>query len=197
MRQNDHVEFLAGAFGAMLFADDRLQLGRSNQCLRGECAHRNHQPGLKQPQLAIEMRSAVRDLGGRWDAVAARFRIAPGKAADHRAHVNAAAKCRFIDTEWLEPAEQPSARGVCEWTSILHFVRARRLPDEHHLCAFDCAGHRLAENIRTETTGLKRRQMPLKSAGHAGRNAATPQGNAATIRGLQKSSMKIGYHNSQ
>jgi len=62
MREHDHVERVAGAGDAVDAADDLLQLGDSDELLRGERADGNHELGTEDAQLAVEVRGAVRDL---------------------------------------------------------------------------------------------------------------------------------------
>ena len=113
------------------------------------------------------MRRAIRDLLSIRNAIAAGFRIASGKASNHRTHVHAAAKLRLVHAESLEPAEQSLARRVRERPPIFDLMRARRLADEHQLRARDCACDRRAENIRTQPAGVQRLQMFSKSGYHS------------------------------
>ena len=159
MRQHDDIERLPGARGAKFPPDNAFQFRLTEERHRGESADGDDQSRLKQLDLAIEMCRAIRNLVRRRHAIAARLLIAAGKAANHRAHVDAASKLLFVDAEGLEPAEETPSSGVRERPLVFDFVRARRLADEHHPGAGDRADDRLAENIRTKTARRQRREM--------------------------------------
>src|SRR5579872_1567027 len=179
MRQDDDIEFPSRPRSAKLAADDAAQFRLSEECHRCERTDGDDQPWLEKLNLAIEMRSAVRDLFRRRHPIAAGFFVAPGKTSNHRAHVNVAAKRLFVDAEGLEPAEESPSRGVCERAAVFDFMRTGRLADEHHFRARHSARHRLPENIRTEATPVQSREMLVEL--HARRNAATPHKNAAAM----------------
>ena len=108
----------------------------------------------------------LRDLGRVRHAVAARFRIASGKAADHGADVHARAELLLVDAE--RSSNQANSRlpgRVGERPPIVHLARAGRLADEHHARVRHGAGHRLA-HARSDRRGRRRaRRDELQSRG--------------------------------
>src|SRR5688572_30268931 len=93
-------------------SDRVFQLSNTDQLLRRERSHSNHQSRLENAQLSIEMCAAVRDLRRVGNAIAPTLRVLPGKAADHGADVHPLSKIRLGNPQLLrEPSEHaPSGR---------------------------------------------------------------------------------------
>src|SRR5258708_3013601 len=140
MREDDDIELAAGPLSTMPPPHHTSQLRLSDQLLRGERADSDDKLRTQKANLAIEMRAAVGDFGRIRDAIAASLQISSGKTANDSAHVDTAAKGRFVDAELLEPTEQTLTFGVRERAAILHFLRTRSLADAHHPRVCDRAG---------------------------------------------------------
>jgi len=173
MRQDHDVEAHAAALRSMNAANAASQLRLADELLGRERANGDHQLRPQQTDFAIEMRCAIGDLERMRHAITAAPRIASGKTSDDGAHVDARAKLCFVDAERLEPTEQTTAGGVCEWPSIFDLMRTGRLTHEHDFRAFNCACHRFAENVRAHAACVKRRQVLRKSVAHGNRRLLT------------------------
>src|SRR5438874_12874796 len=108
------------------------------------------------------MCAAVGDLARIGHAVAAALRIPSRKAADDRGEMDAAAELLLADAERREPAEQTATGGVRERAAVLHFVRSRRLPDQHHARVTHGAGDRRAEDVRAGAAGGELREVAFE-----------------------------------
>ena len=160
MRQHDDIETTPGARSLVNAPDRILELRNAEELDRGERADGNHELRLQQRDLAIEMRTAVRDLGRIGHTIAAGLRITTGKAANHGGDVDLRAKLFLADAEVVgEPGEEAAARGVSERAAVIDLVRPRRLSDEHHARIFHGAGDRRAEDIRTRAASAEHRQV--------------------------------------
>lgn len=174
MRQHDDVERVTRALHAMHAANHLLQLGFADELLRRERADRDHELGLDQLQLDIEMRAATSNLFGIGNAIAARFFIATGKAANHRGDVHVRAEIGFGDAEVIgEPREEPLARRVRERTPLTCLARTRRLADEHHARVPHRTRDRRSGNVRTRTTREQCVEMSCKPSIHTLRSRRT------------------------
>ncbi len=149
MRQDDNIESLPVALGAMHPPDSVFQLRDAEESGRRESADGDHEFRRKQRDLAIEMLGTARDLFPRRNTIAARLFIAPWEATNDRTDMDALAKRLFLDAEACEPCEEASASGVGKRLSMLELMRTGRLSDEHHACVRDSAGDRTADDVRT------------------------------------------------
>lgn len=163
MRKHDDIERVSRTCHSVEPADCMLQLGDSDQLPRRKSADGDDQTRTQQQELAVEVLRTVRDFDGVRYAVASRLRVAAGEAADHRTDVNARAEFSLIDPEVVgEPGEKTFACGPCERPSEVELPRTRRLTDEHHLSASDCARHRATRDRRTKAACVETLQVSCK-----------------------------------
>src|SRR4051812_31972582 len=137
MRQRNDVERGAVPRRSEHAADDGIELLPGDLLAEdladGERSDREHELGLEDLDLALQVRPAARDLLEIRLAIAAAVRLAR-KAARDRGDVDALAKVLFADAHrLLEPPEERLAGGPRERTAKAPFTRPWRLPDEHHL----------------------------------------------------------------
>lgn len=138
MRQRDEH----GAIGGKGPADQIGERLPGQKPVDGEAADEQHGYRLDESKLAIQPRTAKRDLTSRWTPVTATARRLTREAFRDRGHVDMSAELCLVDTDGGHPAEQFATGPAVKGPANLEFRDTGRLTDQHHPVPLPAGGNR-------------------------------------------------------
>lgn len=131
VRQRNGDDLRTGALDLVLASDQRLQWQTRKKALDRETADGDDKPRAQKAELVVEPTGAGSAFGGRGHAITATTWARTGITARDCRDVDSLARCRFVETDALEPAEERLSGTAGEGAAARALDLPRRLANEH------------------------------------------------------------------